>query len=744
MNIFTFTLIFILSLKVVSFAQAQFSASTQFLENIVEKRIADKSFNQNDIWFNETEMKNHVIRKIDNSYVTGTLLKVNNKIDESELISLGLKINSKIGNIWTAIIPVTVLPQLRNINGLLFVETDKPVQKRLDAARIDTRTTLVHSGTGLPKAYKGEGVIIGIIDSGFDFTHPTFRSSADNLRIVRVWEQSSEDGTPPAGFTYGTELSNQADILEAEGSSNANEDSHGTHVAGIAGGSGFLTNGVYTGIAPESELVFSTYLEANSTIADAANYIFTYAQSVNKPAVINMSLGGHIGPHDGTSLLDQAFDQLVGPGKILVGAAGNEGSNKLHLHAELNNNTIKTHAEFQGENPLQGQGRIETWGDVGTEYEISVTFLNAGTGINWSTPFVSSNISGVNEYHLIQNNDTLASTQFSVVHNAIHNQKSNILVSLIANVEAAAILTISGNGSVHLWNDGTGMGANFTDLDGEEGFVAGDSLFTVGEIGGTANSVITVGAHSTKITYTNANGNSVDIPWFTTLGNIAPFSSVGPTADMRVKPNITAPGNVVVSSVSRFDETLNPEEKVSSISIGNDEWWFSSQQGTSMASPVIAGTVALMLEVNPQLTFQDILSIFRHTGKIDTFTGPISGEGSMTWGYGKIDIHQAVSATVSSVDKLDLTPSGGFVLQQNYPNPFNPVTKINYEIPSQSFVSIKVFDVLGREIAELVNIEQEAGVYSYSFDASQLSSGIYFYTLQAGSFIETKKMTLLR
>ncbi len=744
MKFFSFTLIFILSLKIVSFAQAQFSASTQFLENIVEKKIEAKSFNNNELLFSESDTKNYVIRKMDNTHVTGALLQVNNEIDESALLSLGIKINSKIGNIWTAVIPVTALPQLRQVNGLLFVDIDKPVQKRLDAARIDTRTALVHGGTGLPKAYKGEGVILGIIDSGFDFTHPTFRSSADNLRIVRVWEQSADVGTPPAGFNYGTELTNQADILEAEGSSDAEEDSHGTHVAGIAGGSGFLTNGVYTGIAPESELVFSTYLGANSTIADAANYIFSYAQSVSKPAVINMSLGQHIGPHDGTSLLDQAFDQLVGPGKILVGAAGNEGANKLHLLAELNNTTVLTHAEFQGENPLQGEGRVETWGDVGTEYQISVSFLNAGTGINWSSPFVSSNNSGVFEYHLIQNNDTLAGAEFSVVHNAAHNQKSNILISLRANVEAAAILTITGNGSVHLWNDGTGMGANFTDLDGEEGFVAGDSLFTVGEIGGTSNSVITVGAHSSKITYTNANGNSVNIPWFTTMGNIAPFSSVGPTADMRVKPNITAPGNVVVSSVSRFDNTLDPEEKVSSITIGNDEWWFSSQQGTSMASPVVAGAVALMLEVNPQLTYQDVLSIFKHVGRKDSFTGPISGEGSMTWGFGKIDIHQAVSATVSSVDKLDLTPSGGFVLQQNYPNPFNPVSKINYEIPSQAFVSLKVYDLLGREISELVNIEQEAGVYSVTFDASQLSSGIYFYTLQAGSFIETKKMTVLR
>jgi len=85
-----------------------------------------------------------------------------------------------------------------------------------------------------------------------------------------------------------------------------------------------------------------------------------------------------------------------------------------------------------------------------------------------------------------------------------------------------------------------------------------------------------------------------------------------------------------------------------------------------------------------------------------------------------------------------------FSLEQNYPNPFNPETRISYTIAENSFVNLRVYDLLGREIAEIVNIEQEAGVYSISFNASQLSSGIYLYTLKAGSFIETKKMTVLR
>jgi hypothetical protein len=83
-------------------------------------------------------------------------------------------------------------------------------------------------------------------------------------------------------------------------------------------------------------------------------------------------------------------------------------------------------------------------------------------------------------------------------------------------------------------------------------------------------------------------------------------------------------------------------------------------------------------------------------------------------------------------------------LSQNYPNPFNPTTIIRYQIPELSFVTIKVYDVLGNKIITLVNEEKPIGNYEVEFDAINLPSGIYFYRLQAGSFIETKKMVLIK
>jgi hypothetical protein len=85
-----------------------------------------------------------------------------------------------------------------------------------------------------------------------------------------------------------------------------------------------------------------------------------------------------------------------------------------------------------------------------------------------------------------------------------------------------------------------------------------------------------------------------------------------------------------------------------------------------------------------------------------------------------------------------------FELLQNFPNPFNPTTKIEYRISDRSFVSLKVYNILGDEVATLVNEEKPAGIYNVNFNATGLSSGMYLYKIQAGNFVETRKMILMK
>ena len=101
-------------------------------------------------------------------------------------------------------------------------------------------------------------------------------------------------------------------------------------------------------------------------------------------------------------------------------------------------------------------------------------------------------------------------------------------------------------------------------------------------------------------------------------------------------------------------------------------------------------------------------------------------------------------ATGTSIDNDNNKIIGDYYLEQNYPNPFNPITQITFALPKASIVELKVFDILGQEISTLIKEEKSTGIYKINFNGSNLPSGVYFYRLQAGDFVETKKMILLK
>ncbi len=298
--------------------------------------------------------------KINGEYYIGAIIKVNEKINSKELEKLDIQVNTKTNKLWSVKIPIDALTKLTGLEGIELIQTDTKLKKKLNNARSDANVDDVHTGTTLNQPYLGDGVIIGVIDFGFDYTHPQFRDNQQTtLRISRVWNMPDNSGTPPSGFNYGTEIVGTQNILNAGSSSS--DGSHGTHVAGIAGGSGVATSGAYVGVAPNSELVFCHLGGGASGVVDAVNYIFAYASSVGKPVVINMSLGTHIGPHDGTSLQDQMFNSLSGPGRILVGAAGNEGSTNVHASKVFNNDTTQTLVYFEDIYSNSGSSIIDIW-----------------------------------------------------------------------------------------------------------------------------------------------------------------------------------------------------------------------------------------------------------------------------------------------------------------------------------------------------------------------------------------------
>jgi len=663
-----------------------------------------------------------------------SFLKVKESVDIQKMTTMGIVLNSKSGAIYTALIPIENLEPLFSVKGVEYVDIAQKVEMKLDNARTLTSVNEVHAGTNLSQAYTGEGVIVGIIDGGFDYTHPTFyNSGGSEYRISRVWNQK-EEGNYPTGLEYGNELIGKTAILAAK-HDGLGEGSHGTHVAGIAGGSGSVSS-AYKGVAYGSELVLVPTDMSTKGIADGIYYILDYAASVDKPAVVNISIGGHSGPHDGTSTFDQWCEGIVGEGAILVGAAGNEGSDNLHLDYQLGNDeTVYSFIEFPGSsNNTNGDGFIDIWGEVGKQLTVAVNVYNIDTDKYQDyTDYISTSTNGVYEFTLDDGDFTFSdevSVKISVEKVNANNNKPHITIDFdntdqdeTNDIYDYVMLEIKGtNTSFDAWQGA----AIFTNLNYAKPIINGNSNKTVGEIGGTGKAMISVGAYTSKNQYTDFQDNTHQIDSYG--GAIAPFSSLGPTADGRIKPDITAPGNVIVSSVNRFDTeyTSTSPEVVSGLNNGIDTWWFATMQGTSMASPMVAGIVALWLEANPLLTPDEIKQLMKENAWTDNL-GTIPNN---TWGYGRINAHETIKdierMTGIAVNDLNETT---FAI---YPNPvLDNLTIANINLNS----TIMIFDISGKLL-----INKTAQSETEILDVSHLTSGIYTIRIQNEELVQTSKL----
>jgi hypothetical protein len=136
------------------------------------------------------------------------------------------------------------------------------------------------------------------------------------------------------------------------------------------------------------------------------------------------------------------------------------------------------------------------------------------------------------------------------------------------------------------------------------------------------------------------------------------------------------------------------------------------------------------------------LRLTKHFRKINNSTGEGTEIGST--GYKGIRAIALLSGDAVNAENSKSQNSLTYKLDQNYPNPFNPATNINYEIPEKAFVSIKVFNLLGQEVATLINKEQNSGSYSLKFDGHNLPSGLYIYQINTAKFNQTRKMLLIK
>ncbi len=638
-------------------AQIKMPASTKAgLHHLEELSKKNTTISPNDY-------SGYPVQLVKNDLYVSLYGKMKNNPDRESLQEKGVLFGSSIKSIATIKVPLAQLSSITFEDVFEYIELPGLISPALDKTRKATHTDSVHYGINLPQAYTGENVIIGVTDWGFDYTHPMFYDTLlQQTRILAAWDQFKQVGTPPNGYDYGAEYIGAAELLAAQ-KDTANIYSygtHGTHVAGIAGGSGIET--AYRGMAPSSDFLFATFLIDAASVIDAFVWMKNKAQEEDKRLVINMSWGlYYMGTLDGTSLLSQAIDNLSEEGVVFVTSAGNNGSDLFHIKKTFDNDTITSRVRFDSYSfPNYWGQSITMWGEPSKAFDAKISVYNNADYLLTEAPFfyTSSSDSYTVDTLYTPNNDII---YYNVTVDDAHplNNRPHIRWRVkCTNTNLRVVITAAAeDGTVHFWNvaelttEVGNWGIMFSGF-GTHG-MNGDSNYSISEPA-CAESVISVAAY-------NSEWNNSGVP---TGGEIAGFTSIGPLITEIMKPDIAAPGVNVASSVSSF--TNSSYSTAASVTFNGTEYDFSRFSGTSMASPCVAGIVALMLQADPTLTHQQIKDILHNTARLDSYTGNISAPGHPRWGYGKVNAYKAIKSVAPTVSVENLL---GTPLLTLMPNP---------------------------------------------------------------------------
>lgn len=533
------------------------------------------------------------------------------------------------------------------------VRLDRSVPS-IRANTVWTRNTTTNDFTG----FTGEGVVIGIIDTGIDFGHVFFRKTASPIttRIQRIWDQGltprGAERTPRPALLggnpgYGVEYTK--DMIEAflQRRSGALEirhrdcSGHGTHVASIAAGDGRDAY-TYVGVAPEAELVIVKLLypetmpsiSEDQRIQDAVTYILEVARQDlgDKPVVINFSAGGSLGPHDGLGVVEQFLDATFGGAsrRVFVNAAGNDGDASVHATVTVGaGGSVRIPLELFDEREASDMREYDScrWEDATQTLEVEVWYPNvSGVTFLAELPRMSAPIAGpaldgdeiasnygCGQRYVLQH---ASQTAAGVTRNRItllveprstRHERGDYAITLRSPVDLTA----------EVWC--YQYGAHGFKVHGSAGVAVTDRLL-INDPGGATN-VITVAAY-------NAEVSSEPIVDFSSRG---PMKSWDPARTPADKPEIAAPGRAVDAALSRF--TIRPGFCSSLPRAGTRT---TPMDGTSMATPHVTGVIALMFHKNGALSLAQVRDLLRLHGPRPA-PGPVD-----EWGWGKVDARDTV------------------------------------------------------------------------------------------------------
>ncbi len=624
----------------------------------------------------------------------GVLVKVRRRVWGKSF--LGLPVRGNTGTILSMPVTLGELLLLAASPDVIYVEPAWRTEPKLDQSLPAIGADHMHAK--VPPVI-GQGVIVGAVDTGIDYTHLDFRYDADgdgfeeSSRILYIWDQTS-------GFfgTYYNRVEIESDLAFGFGSGEgivrqADTDGHGTHVMGIAAGDGSSSSAGFVGVAPGAQLIVVKTPFYTSDILSGVGYVFERAEELGLPAVVNLSLGGHEGPHDGTSLFEQGLDELVqGSGHVIVVSAGNEGDQPIHVSQTLHGNSFTFKVD-----PTADDLDLSLWYPGGAQFTLSVA-PPSGPSLDVSAGAVGNTSSGFGNAK-VDNASTGANP---------NNGDNEILVTL-SNLLPGNLWTFT------MSDNGGGGRFDGWIISGDGAIVGGDSTSTIDEPG-NAERVITVGSFNTKAQWPSLSGEQ-DFAAQYPIGALSYFSSRGPTRDGRQKPEIAAPGAWVAAALSADSSSQGY--------LSHPDQVHTMLAGTSVSAPHVSGVAALMLSANPQLSAQEIKVKLTNTATSDGFTGVVP---NARFGWGKVDARAAIAS-------VELPPQGDGAQRPVIAVAENPVQEralFTYDLPtSTTTATLRIYNVAGRLlfVTALALDENEYTWDLVTSNGNPLASGLYLYVL---------------
>ena len=588
-----------------------------------------------------------------------TFISFDDSVTLFSLRQLGVKVNAVLDGFVVAEVPVEVLPVVMDYPGVKHIALAHSLQLCNDTARYMSNVNPLHIAEGRAVPLMGEGVLVGVIDSGIDFNHINLCDHQGRSRVRAVYMPEDKSGSAPVvkgdtlpGSCY--ECPEQIKALTTDYAAS----SHGTHTTGTAAGS-FMANG-WHGVAPEADLVICGIPSQKLTDVNLVNaliYIFDYADRIGKPCVVNMSISGNDGPNDGSSFLCRTFEALTGPGRLCVVAAGNDGDAPICFHASLQgvNDTVTTLLRNQ-RGGLQREGYVSMWSDGPQPHGSRLVVINRATGVlEYASAFISS--LPEDSVFAISSDDDVDFAKY---------YEGEVLFASAMEPQYGADGSLSNQGRFHsYWSfdvtsvkSGHLLGLQYTADEsvnltgwctkntsfypfGLAGMTGGSSVGSISDLA-TTDSVISVGAYCSRSSYVARTGEVVNIA-NCQPGDIAYFSSYGPDECGVTRPDICAPGMALLSSASRYDSVSNQGMWPSPVIVDGMEYPYYSNQGTSMSTPVVTGVVALMLQVNGRLGPTEVREALHRSALVDSY---VAMGDPRRWGSGKLDAAAAVDDVI--------------------------------------------------------------------------------------------------